>query len=239
MVYGVWQSTVTSAKFLIYSSYTKKNLKWRLKQMKKVIAVLLITILMIATSAGVFAQSEEKEVPVSITAERNEVKVGETIVLSAASLKHGSDYNDSWNGAEMMETVLEPETGLYVSKAEFVAEKPGIYTVTYSIMMTAGNSSVAFMGIATYTIEVIGAHEVTGAEIRDLSIRPITRPDGIISIYSAQGSIYVLWSDQTCTLYGSTFFNFRASETVKNIAITLNIEGEMYTYVVPVERKVQ
>lgn len=125
---------------------------------------------------------------------------------------------------------------MYISKAVFTAEKPGIYNISYNIDMLAGESSIVFSGKAERTIEVINPITVVGADIRNLVIEPIYKGDGSISAYSASGTVYALWSDNTTTPYGSMFFFFGPDETRKNLNITLLINGKQYIYTVTVNR---
>ena len=205
--------------------------------MKRIFTVVLITILLAGIPVYTYAGALEKAVNVEISASAECVRLGETVVLTAVAEKHGSSYADMWEGAVKKDTVFGADTEAYVSTAEFTADRPGIYTIIYSISMNAGQSETAFSGTATCMVEVVNPVTVTGADIRNLSISRITRSDGSTYGYSAMGDVYVLWSDGTAAPYSTIGFFFGAEETSKIIPVTLNIAGKTYRYTVAVTRE--
>lgn len=205
--------------------------------MKNVFMILSSLALLLSLQVYVFAEPASKEVPAQLTASANDVTIGETVHLTATSVKHGSSYEVIWSGAEDKGTLLDTSLCTYVSAAVFTAEKPGIYTVEYKIVMSAGKSNRRFIGTAVQTINVTAPITVTGAEIRIASLRKITRPDGSVSLYSAAGDIFTVWNDNSKTYYGRIFFFYGPNEVSKNIDVTLNIEGKVYKYTVAVARE--
>lgn len=205
--------------------------------MKKIFIFILTSFIAMSISISVSAKPIEQNIDVTLSATAEEIKVGETVALTAVSLKHGSSFEVLWLGAEDKGTILDTASGNYISTAVFTADKPGVYTLEYKIIMRAGKSNTYFTGSAVHIINIINPVTVAGAEIKNLAIRPVTRSDGSIAAYSAIGDVYILWSDNTGTLYNRMFFFFGPNETVKNVNVTFNIDGITYTYTVPVERK--
>jgi PBP1b-binding outer membrane lipoprotein LpoB len=101
-----------------------------------------------------------KTVDTTLTADRMTVAVGETVTLTAATLKHGSGYTVEWKvnqeeyAVNSQSTSLNKE-GSYVSTAKFEADKAGTYTISYGIVMNAGKSGVTFVGEDSITIKVV------------------------------------------------------------------------------------
>lgn len=206
--------------------------------MKRLIALLTAITFILALPLTVIADTAatEKEVDVALASDFEIVKAGETINFSAVTVKHGSDYLDEWQGAEMVSTYFDDLTDNYVSEAIFKADKPGVYTIAYAITMQAGKSDTVFLGKAEKTIEVIPSKEIIGAEIRNLVVTEMLRPDGSISGYLAQGSIFAIWSDGTEAAKGTVFFVFGKDETSKNVSVSFSEEGHVYEYTVTVQR---
>ncbi|MGE5473941.1 MAG: hypothetical protein ACM3UU_06940 [Ignavibacteriales bacterium] len=204
--------------------------------MKKLYFYVFVIIFVFILPALSLAQPQDKEIPVMISATSSTVKCGEVVMLTAAAEKHGSSFEDSWSEAEKLGTEYDESTGKYISNATFVANNAGIYNIKYFIRMKAGKSETYFNAAASYTINVINPITVVGAEIRNISIKPVIRPDGSISVYSASGDAYVLWSDGTSTSYGKIYFFFGAAETSKKVSVSLNINSKVYSYQVVVTR---
>jgi hypothetical protein len=204
--------------------------------MKKIISFILVSILLISLILPASAAPLEETANVVITATSLKVNVGESVDLCAVVEKKGSDYYDSWSGAGKIDTFFDTETESYKSTATFKTDKAGIYIVKYTIIMEAGKSGTIFVSEGTCTIEVIGNKSVIGAEIRNLTVKPVYRSDGSISMYSASGNIYALWSNNTSTLYSSVFFNFGINETSKSIGVTIVASEIKNTYTLIVYR---
>jgi hypothetical protein len=204
--------------------------------MKKIAFIITILSIFFSFTIGVSADSVVKDIEVALSETAAIVNIGETISIIATSTKHGSSYSDNWDNAINSITEYDPITATYVSKALFTAEKPGVYNISYTIKMTAGDSDTVFSKTVERTIEVIDPRTVIGADIRDLEITPIYNTDGSISVYSAFGTIYALWSDNTTTQNSSFYFFFNPDETTKNIDVTFNIDGKLYTYTLTVNR---
>lgn len=204
--------------------------------MKRIAIIITIFSILFGSTIGVSAASDPKDIEVTLSESATVVNIGETIALVATTSKHGSNYTDNWNNAVKSVTEFDPITEAYISTASFTAENPGIYPISYTITMTAGDSATTFSKTVERTIKVINSHTVTGADLRNLVITPIYKSDGSVSVYSAYGTIYALWSDNTATQNGSVYFFFGADETTKNIDVTLNIDGKLYTFTVAVHR---
>lgn len=204
--------------------------------MKRIAIIITIFSILFSSTIGVSAASDPKDIEVTLSESATVVNIGETIALVATTSKHGSNYTDNWSNAVKSVTEFDPITEAYISTASFTAENPGIYPISYTITMTAGDSATTFSKTVERTIKVIDSHTVTGADLRNLVITPIYKSGGSVSVYSAYGTIYVLWSDNTATQNGSVYFFFGADETTKNIDVTLNIDGKLYTYTVAVHR---
>jgi hypothetical protein len=204
--------------------------------MKRIAIIITICSILFSSTLVVYAASDIKDIEVIFSDTVAVAKVGETLDLTATTPKHGSDYTDTWDNAVKSVTQFDSVAEAYISKAIFTAENPGIYTISYTITMTSGESATVFSKTIERTIEVIDPHTVIGADIRDLEFTPIYNADGSVSVYSAHGTIYALWSDDTAAPNGSVYFFFSPSETTKDIDITLNINGSSYTYLVTITR---
>lgn len=204
--------------------------------MKKIFVFILLMSIFLINFTTISAASGQKNIEAILYDTPDVVKVGETVFLTATTEKHGSCYNDNWSNAVKSFTILDNDTDTYISKAAFIAEKPGIYNISYSIDMSAGKSDVAFSGKVERTIIVTNPVILAGADIRDLIIKPVYKSDGSISVYSAFGRVYALWSDHTATPYSSIFFYFGPNETEKNTSVTISSNGIQYKYVVTVRR---
>lgn len=204
--------------------------------MKKRYSYLFGIILVLIIPALSSAQSVNKEIPAEISASSSTVKCGDVVTLTAVTGKRGSSFEDSWTEAAKILTEYDDDTGKYISKASFAAKNAGVYNIKYLIRMKAGKSDTYFTAEVSYTINVINPITVVGAEIRDISVKPVTRPDGSISVYSASGDVYVLWSDGTSTSYGKIYFFFGQAEISKKVNVSFNINNKVYSYQVTVTR---
>jgi hypothetical protein len=204
--------------------------------MKNIVIIITILTLLFCSSVGVAADSNLKDIEVILSEIPTVAKIGEIIDLTATTQKHGSTYTDTWDNAVKSATVYDITTGTYISKALFTAEKSGIYTISYTINMTSGNSDTVFLKKVERTIEVIDTTTVIGAAIKDLKITPIFNTDGSISAYSAYATTHALWSNNTTTPNGSVYFFFAPEETTKDIVVTLNVNGQQYNYTITVNR---
>jgi len=112
--------------------------------------------LLVGWTAVAQAAPPPKSASVALSPATATLTVGQTLDLTATTLKQGSAYSDGWSGAAKLGTGLSAD-GYYVSTARFTAAAPGTYTVTYAITMTAGRSDVAWQGQASATITVVAA----------------------------------------------------------------------------------
>jgi len=188
--------------------------------MKKLLIVILTLLMLVGISANSIAKPSPKCADVSLTGPAAAVKPGETVTLTAVTLKHGSDFTDEWVGATKIETVLT-EDGYYVSTAEVTAQVP--VTVQYKIIMTAGNSEVSFAGQAETAISVEKSAEVMGVEVKNICLVPEST-----GLY--RGDVYCVLSDGTLSEYGSIYFGFRESQSSKLLYIT--VDGREYSVTV-------
>ena len=204
--------------------------------MRKIFTTLIITLLLLSFPVAVLAETLSKEAEVSISNITDIINVGETIELSAVTVKQGSYYEDKWNGATAVDTVFNEDTDEYISKAVFYADKPGTYVINYEIKMSAGNSSRSFTGTVEKTIKVINCMTVQGADIRNIVFNEVTDTDGNISGYSVNGITYILWRDGSATPYGSISFFMRADEISRDVRVSFTVDGVNYLYVVTIDR---
>jgi uncharacterized protein YjdB len=128
------------------------------KPMRAVLSRLLVVLAVLGLLAGSTASAgaapPPKTASVALSPATATLTVGQTLDLTATTLKQGSAYSDGWSGAAKLGTVLNAD-GYYVSTARFTAAAPGTYLVTYHITMTAGRSDVAWQGQASATITVV------------------------------------------------------------------------------------
>lgn len=165
----------------------------------------------------------------------DQVKVGETITLTAETLKQGLGYIEEWDGAMVSKSYLDESTGNYVSVAKFTPNQAGTYTITYTVKMYTGNNKVKFISSASKTVEVISdVKEVIGLEVRNVNAYPYTSADGTLKGYSVLGELYVLWNDNTSTSDGTVGYFFLPSEKSREVSITVTINSKEYTFPVTI-----
>ena len=204
--------------------------------MKKVLALITIFSLVLTVGLPVAAKSDPKSIETVVKGDAVKLKVGDKVTLTVETEKHGSSYTEEWDGAKGVTTILDKDTGMYISKAKFYAERPGIYTITYSITMKAGKSKMVFLGRASKTIEVVDSVKFTGVEINDVSVTPVNNSSGEVIGYSAMGNVYTVWSDGSSKLYGTTYFFFSPNQISRYVYVTVWVDGEEYVYKVNVSR---
>ncbi len=200
--------------------------------MKKILAVIVSFVFIFIVAKPVMAAPLPKEAKMSLETSALQVRVGETVTLTATTLKEGSSYIDSWDGAVKVSTILNNE-GNYISSATFSATAPGAYTITYNIKMTAGRSGVTFEGNKTVTITVVNPAVIVGAKVDNVLAIPVTNPKGNITGYDATGDLYAVYSDNTEEYIDTISFHFSSTQTTRNISV----EIEEVTYVVSVTRE--
>lgn len=208
--------------------------------MRKWLTILLTMVFALSFSLYGSACTNEKEAKVFITATTENVRVGDTVILTAAAEKYGSSYADSWGEAEDKGTTYDHSTHLYTSTAVFTAKNPGTYTITYRITMQSGHNGMIHFGKATRIITVEDPLKsvitITGVEIRDLLLTRLTNSDGTVSGYFATGNVYTLWSNNTSTLYGTIGFLFGSDESTKDVNVTIDAGGQAYSFIKTVTR---
>ncbi len=196
----------------------------------------MIVVLFVFMSSAVTAASPKgKTIDVELSGTTDFVNVGDSIVLTAETGRHGSSYVDQWEGAQKENSFFNK--GKYLSTATFYAETPGTFEVTYTITMSAGNSKIMFTGEETKLIEVI--HPVIGADIRDLVFTPVTDSDGTLVGYSVRGSTFKIWSNGDETRYGSIILFFEPDEISRSVNVTFRIDGQTISYEVLITRPVE
>jgi len=186
--------------------------------MKKLLVVVLTLLMLVGIPAGSFAEPSAKDAGVSLISSAATVKPGETVTLTAVTLKQGSAYTDEWIGATKITTVLT-EDGYYVSTAEISPEVT--VTVQYKITMTAGNCGTSFIGQAETVISATKPAEVVGIEVKN--IRPEPEIPGFY-----KGDVYVVFSDGNLNEYGVVYFGLREGQITKVFYVSVN--GTRYTY---------
>lgn len=200
--------------------------------MKKMLLCSLVFVFIFTMSMGVLSAPAPKIAAVTLSASAINVTLGQTVTLTAATLKQGSSYSDSWSGATKISTMLDEATGSYISTAAFSAATPGTYTISYSITMGAGKSTVAFNGADSITITVTNPASITGAAAKNVIATPKYNNQGHLTGYDSTADIYALWSNGAETFYGTVNFNFSPNQTSRNIDVL--VDGNTYT--VRVER---
>jgi hypothetical protein len=202
--------------------------------MKKLHIFLVVFVLILLNPIQVLASSLPKITESTLSASVDQVKVGETITLTAETLKQGSDFSNQWNGAIASKTYLDETTGNYVSEAKFTPNQAGTYTISYTIDMYTGNDEIKFTSSVSKSVEVISdAKEVIGLEVKNIKIYPITYPDGTIW-YSILGKVYVLWNDNTSTFNRTVGYFFMPNEKSRVVNITVNLDNKEYTFPVTI-----
>jgi hypothetical protein len=203
--------------------------------MKKILSIISLFVLTLSMSTIVLAAPAPKTAIVSLSTTSTTIEVGQTATLTASSLKQGSSYTDSWNGAVKNNTILDEATGNYVSTATFSASKPGTYTVTYAVTMGAGKSGVTFIGTQSTTITVISPAKIVGVVVKNVSTTPNyneSDKNPNLTGYDATGDVYAVWSNGSETPYGTTTFKFSPNQVSRNI----DVEVGGTTYTVSVKR---
>ncbi|MCX7748767.1 MAG: hypothetical protein N2645_18055 [Clostridia bacterium] len=204
--------------------------------MKKIWIFTAIILTLLSFSIQVSAQQIQKDNIVLLEEDKVQIKVGETITLSAESFKQGSSYADEWLGAAKTATFFDQESGYYKSTARFTAKEAGIYKVTYKMVMYSGKSNVAFTKIVYKMVEVLNPVTVQGAVAKNVVFHEIKKPDGRVSGYIAVGEVYILWSDDTLSPYSSICLFFTSSETTKEIQVEIDINKNSVSYPITVSR---
>ena len=205
--------------------------------MKKLLSIALVFVFIATMSIGVYAAPAPKVATVSLSASELTVNVNEPVALTAATLKQGSSFTDSWTGAEKVATVLNTATGYYASTSTFKASTAGEYTITYDIAMNAGKSGVTFIGSNSITITVIDPATIVGATVKNLVFTPKIEELGKDKIptivgYDGTGEIYALWSDGKLTDTGAIadFHYGRGEKATKTITVTFIVNGIEYIF---------
>lgn len=204
--------------------------------MKKVALFVLVITVIMSLSISVQAETVVKEPTTKLEVSQVTAKVGETISLTASTVKKGSVYVDYWVGANPEKTIKDDVTERYISTAKFTAQEPGQYTITYRIEMQAGKSDVFFEGFASQIIEVVDEVTVAGIEIRDVVFTDVIGPDGTIVGCNILGNLCILWSNGTVDVYGTVCSYMGADETEKTVSGIVTVEGQQYPYTVVITR---
>lgn len=182
---------------------------------------------------------QDNNVEVKLTAQKLSVDIGESVELTAVTPKCGSAFTEEWSGAKRSYNEKDDFKEEYLSKAVFMEEKAGIYTVKYNIFMEAGKSNKVFMGEASIDIEVKEAESISvkGAKIDNLIIKEITNQYSGNVYYAAQGNTYIVWSDNSLTPYSTIFFVFQQNEFSKDVNVSFTVNSEKYDFLVNVTRQ--
>lgn len=206
--------------------------------MKRIVTIGLTLVLVLGLGATALAapgkSAKVKDVPVSITPEAISLVAGDdAITLTAVTLKNGSDYAVTWDGAKEEETILR-EDGYYESTAVFEPNTVGTHTVKYTINMTAGKSGVAFVGTNTVTITVFEpASEpiILGYEIAEWTKgTQIYNSNGTQVVgYNATGNLWAVYDNNNKVLVDNNFNfeltqkndNLKSPITYNNLPVTL------------------
>ncbi len=192
--------------------------------MKKIFMMVLAVILLFGVSANTFAASNPKYVEVNISAPMK-VEAGEIVTLTAVTLKHGSEFQDEWIGAQKVSTVLT-EDGYYISTAQVTAKE--LVSVQYNITMTAGNGG-DFVGQASTTVELDNPVSVVGAVIKNVT--PVSWMTGFYT-----GDIYLIFSDGTTIKNGCTYFGISEEQVSRIVDVSVLVNDIQYNFNVEVSK---
>ncbi len=203
--------------------------------MKRFYIFLFVFVLILSNTIAVQASPSPKISQSNLYVSAEQVKVGETITLTAKTLKKGSNYTEEWDGALLSKSYLDESTGNYISEATFTPNQTGTYTITYTAKMYAGKSKTEFISNASITVAVISdVKEVIGLEVRDITANPNIAADGTIKGYYVLGKLYVLMNDNTSISYGTVGYYFLPNEEFREVNITVNINDMKYTFPVTI-----
>ena len=197
--------------------------------MKRILSFITTLLFMFMIPFTVLAAPAPKTATVSLSASNDTILVGQTATLTATTLKQGSSFTDSWDGAVKHSTILEDSLKSYVSTATFSSSVPGTYTITYDITMNSGNSDVNFLGTNSITITVLQPKELVGATIKNISSTPVYKNKNKNNIvrYDATGDIYAVYDNGEEIFYDTFEFKFNQNHKERNIDVT--IDGQTFT----------
>ncbi|MCX7773561.1 MAG: hypothetical protein N2376_10675 [Clostridia bacterium] len=199
--------------------------------MKKLIFALFLSVCL-ALPVASFALPQAKAVDLQWGSIPDQIKLGETIELTATALKMGSGFKDAWTNAQKLETTYDTGTGCYRARAEFKPTKPGSYEISYSITLNRGKSGKSFSGTLTKTIVVTDEKKVTGADIRDVELIPGNGGGSAVG-YTVIGYAYALLSDGTALpLDEMITFYMDAQETDRDIPVSFTYNEQEYNFTV-------
>ncbi len=211
-----------------------------IRQMKKILIMVVLVVFILSFSVPALAKPSVKtsvhHIDVTMSSKVSEVQVGEEVTFVTTAPKHGSSYIDGWEGAKAIETVFHKEAGEYISTATFIANEEGVYTISYLIEMSSGKSGVSFSGTVSQKIEVVDNVTVTGAGIKNLIIQEVKDSQGNTIGFNAFGETYIIWSNNETTDYGVIYLRFGEDELSKDINVTVEADGNSYTYIVNILR---
>lgn len=195
---------------------------------KLIMSVLIMVMVLIPVTA--YASETEKAVPVELSAVPDEINLGESITVKAATKKHGSLFQDQWTNAQKVSTVYDEITGQYLSTAEFKPAEAGTYEITYQMDMASGNSDVVFTGTVSKTVIVKDTKTVIGVKFKNITTTPTMNGDVIVR-YLVTGQAYAIWSNGTETDLNQSVFVFLAPyEYKKEVLISFSLEGKAYQF---------
>jgi hypothetical protein len=198
--------------------------------MKKLM-IFLVAFTFILSNGLYVRGSELKFTQSNLLASADQVKVGQTVNLTAKTLKQGSGYIEEWNGAQLSKSYFDESTDYYVSESIFTPNQPGTYTITYTVRMYTGNSEVKFISSISKTVEVISdVKEVIGLEVRNVNAYPNTSTDGTLRGYSVLGELFVLWNDNTSTSNETVAYFFLPNEQSRLVNMSVSINNKEYTF---------
>jgi hypothetical protein len=176
-----------------------------------------------------------KNADIVISGTADTIKVGESVTLAAKWLKQGSSCKVVWQGADGKESIYKD--GYCTSEAVFTPTQSGVFTIVCEVEMTSGKSDTEFYGRAEYTITVENnTVTVKGAGISDLSFFEQTWADGSIRGYWAMFTVDIVYTDNSTVPYSSTSVFFGPTETSKDVSVSVEVDGIVYTNTVTISR---
>lgn len=232
--------------------------------MKKILSLVMSAVMALGFSVTAMAATEvtseakQADVTLEITRLVEVITEGETVDLTATTLKKGSEYNVEWSvcGVDVsgqslsvpaenyaleegitelqllpVEESSEELDNFYVSNAKFTGNKAGTYVIIASVTMTAGKSHVSWTGSDSQTQEVKAAKVVSDLVAKTTKSEAEKNKQGNITGYNVTYDVYIQYEDGTEeVLTSGATYSLAASGKSKNV----DIEYEGVTYTVTV-----
>lgn len=209
---------------------------------------LLIALFVFGITASAFASSAPKSANVSLFVNGSEVvnesavievDEGDTVNLSAVTVKQGSSFEDDWeiNGSSVSHTTsLNTSTGNYESGTSLNTSAAGEFDIEYSIVMLAGKSSVTFVGGKKTTVTVVeptvSVKKIT-IKVKSVEAR-YASGSGNLTGYEATADATIELSDGTTDVIEDIEFNYNKHMNDAEVQLEITVDGTAKTFVLEV-----